>query len=467
MQRWLLLNCVFCMVGVVLLLTGCAATGEQQAFREWVVTLEKHHPDEQRLPVVSTTPKQVEDQASTGGQWPVDAGLDAVISQALQHNPGVKAALREWQAMLWQLPQSRAWPDPRLMFKYRDMSEEFGYSVGQMIPGMGKLKAAVKVDEAKARAARQQYLLQRRDVLRDVRKLWAELSYVQQAQQTLSEQVGLLKVESDTLLIGVRTGTVTQAQHLRALAEIDRMKNELADLRDMQPMLSARLNALLDRSADAPLPTVVELPDIELPAVKVGDEIDLGDKHPALAMAAEEMAAAGALVRQAGKARIPDFEIEAGYEHDDMKEGAMLPVGVTLPINPEPYEAKKKQALAGFAAAKHQYQQRERTLQSEWAMSRYQVRQAQRQVVLLRDTLLPRAKQTIEAQSALYRSGQSDLVETLAARREVTALELALQRARANLFAQWADWQWFMNEDENEVIVAPSVNDETEYQHAD
>ncbi len=447
MQRWRTPICLMLLTVVVLLLTGCASTSEQQAFREWVVMLEQHHPDEQRLPAYTTTPMSLDAQATNGGEWSADAGLEAVLAEAMQHNPGVKAAVRNWQMMLWQLPQSRAWPDPRLMFKYRDMAEEFGYSVGQMIPGVGKLEAAVKVDEAKADAARQQYLLQRRTAVREVRKLWAELSYLQAAETTLAHQVSLLKEESEALLIGLRTGTVTQAQHLRALAEIDRMKNELADLRDMQPMLAARLNALLDRPAQMPLPMQFDLPEVALP-VNLTDAAETGVQtgHPELAMSSAELAAAGAMVRQANKARNPDFELEAGYEHDDMKDGAMVAVGVTLPLNPEPYEAKKNQALAGFAAAQQQYQQRERSLQSELAMTQYQLKQAHRQVVLLRDVLLPRARQTLEAQSALYRSGQGALVELVMARREVVTLALALQRAQANLFAQWADWQWFTAE---------------------
>ena len=114
------------------------------------------------------------------------------------------------------------------------------------------------------------------------------------------------------------------------------MTEELVRMDAMRATSAARLNAVLDRPAENPVPPVAEP---AWPAALPPTDSLLGlalDRRPMLRAGGEAVRAAGASERLAGRELWPDLEVGLQYGWRGMEDGTMhmasVMLGVRLPI---------------------------------------------------------------------------------------------------------------------------------------
>ena len=190
--------------------------------------------------------------------------LDSLVQTALKVNPDVSAAGARVQAAAAAVPQAGARPDPMLMAGlvnfpvadpgFDDFMTMKMVGVSQIFPFPGKLglraRAArheLAAEEAELQATRLGTIRQVKDAYYELARADRLLEIVERNQRLL---VGLMQATEASYRVG-RSG---QEDVLGARIEATRLGEDAAALREARRAALARLNAILDRPSETPVP---------------------------------------------------------------------------------------------------------------------------------------------------------------------------------------------------------------------
>lgn len=393
---------------------------------------------------------------------PDEPRLEDYLGYALWHNGDIAAATARHQAARDQSEATGALPDPRLTWsealepvETRVGPQERILALTQQLPWFGTLglQRAVESERADAAAARADAVTLR--VLREVRTAYHELVYLEQTLDVAAGHLELLVQYEAVARARYETGSGTYADVVKAQVEMARLENRLAGLRDRRRPLRARFNAAAGRAADAP----VRLVDVESGHMNPADPETAVDPHalgaamlaanPELAVISHEAASQLRSGELAGKRRYPGLslginwiqigEARSAGTAGSGKDAAFATLGVSLPLWRGSYNAAERAADGRFRAAEHQRSDLSRRLAVRLEQAVYDHRDAARRRALYRDTLLPKAGQSLAASRAAYEAGSAGFLELVDAQRVLLEFELAARRATADLLISRAD----------------------------
>jgi outer membrane protein TolC len=213
---------------------------------------------------------------------------------------------------------------------------------------------------------------------------------------------------------------VTQQDVLQADLELADLEARTAELARLETVAIARINTLLHRPADCPLPPPANLsPPCELPPVEALRDMALC-RRPDLAAQSARIRAEEANVNLACKQYYPDLEIVGKYDAfmpEDMRP--QLGMNVNVPL----WQHKRSAAVCE-AMAKLQNQRAEYANLADQA--RFEVQSAYAELVesdrLLRlyvEKILPVAKQYVQSSRANYTAGKTDFLRLTDAQRQL------------------------------------------------
>jgi outer membrane protein TolC len=220
-------------------------------------------------------------------------------------------------------------------------------------------------------------------------------------------------------------GKVTLQDVLRAQIEQERVKNEIANFEDSRSSLLAEFKAALGLKGNDPMPA--------MPARFESTPFDLsGDKVLEAALAANtrlkgmaaEVRAAEAGITLAHKAKMPDSSLGVMA---DVKTNPVLyrPLAtITLPLWRDKIAAQIAEAQANKRSAEARLSAEEIGLAVEVASRTYVYRETSRNLALLGNQLLPKARQSLEVARTGYLSGQIDFFNLTDAQRTLLGFEL-------------------------------------------
>jgi len=378
----------------------------------------------------------------------VDAAttLAELRSIAAAVNPGAQAALERWRASEQRAPQSGALPDPRLSYRYfiesvetRVGPQEQAVGLTQVLPWPGRRASKSAVSESEADAARARYRAHLASVLESVDAVWCEGYYLERAIEVVARNRELLASLEEVLRRRYASGGSAYPDLLRAQVELDKLLDRQRSLEDQRRPLAARLNALLDRDADAVVPRPTELPERELLASEavVADWIREGS--PELAALGHEAEREARMGEVASLERRPDLTLGVEWIDtgsavmsgvpDSGKDPWIVSLSLNLPVWGSRLNAAEEQARASRRAANLAREEAARRLESDVEAALYPLRDAERRSLLYRETLLPRARQSYAAQEAAFRAGAAPFLDLIDAERTLLEFELALERA--------------------------------------
>lgn len=437
-----------------LALAGCRgfAPADEHAARADVSSIEKvYRPSGQTpiLPLLTT-----------------NSGLDDFLQFAMLRNPDVESAFYDWTASVENITVERSLPDPQLTFQAYITSSITSLMPGLIMnfPGPGKLGARAAVASAESRAKYFQF---------ESRVLQTAYAVKNTAYPLLAldEQI---RVNRQTLALVGDLETLSRAQNevgkatlqdvLRAQIEQERLQADIANLEDSRTSLMAQFKAALGLKpgeADPPLPktsdpTPVVLNDEQLFALALAH-------NPGLKEMESEIRAAEAGIRIARKDELPDFS--AGLSADVYAPPFYWPqAGMTLPVWRDKIASEIRAAEAGKHAAEARLSAGQIALAADFAAASFMVRQSNRELDLLRDRLLPRARQSLEISRGVYRSGQVDFLNVIDAERTLLNFQLDqidMQTRRETALAELSLLVAGLPPHDAPVLSTPSLSSKT------
>ena len=359
--------------------------------------------------------------------------LSDFLTYAMFNHPQVEANYYDWAGSVENITVERSLPDPKLTF------EAFiGRTVTSLMPGLmadfpgpGKLPARARVATAESEA---KYFAFESSVLEtafDVKKSYYDLHFLDEKIRVNQETLQLLASLEEIARAQNEVGKGTLQDVLRAQIEEEKLKTEVANMEDSRHSMMAQFKAALGMRNDAANPP--------LPAQFVSTPLDLTEdelfdtalrRNPELKAMQAEVRRAEASLEVARKERVPDFS--AGGKVDVKASPLMWnpQLSMTLPIWRDKIAAEIAQAQAGKRAAEARLSGEQISLAVTFAEKTYLYREANRNLDLLRERLLPRAQQSLEVARAAYLSGQLDFLNVIDAERTLLEFQLNLVDAQ-------------------------------------
>jgi len=422
--------CVLGLASLAILAAGCAKVDSRCDISGPAERLTAAHaPAGQTLPARTTV-----------SGLPENPALADYLAFAEANNPGLASARLRWQAATERIIQARSLEDPRLSYRAAisgDMRTQ-EVVVEQMFPWFGKLDLRAAVAREEAEAARQQYEAERLKVAYRVKNAYFDYYYLARSIEAVRQNRDLVKYLGDVALARYRTASGTQPDVIRAQVELGKLDDQLRTLEDSRGAAAARLSAVLARPINTPVPWPAAIAEdiFEVPDEQVLTW--LSESSPELQAMQHEVARELHAVELAQKDYWPDVGLGVGYMNqvermersDDHVVVGM--VSITLPVWREKYAAGVREAEARSEAAARSRQDRQNLLAADVKMALYQVRDARRKIVLYRDTLLPKAKESLQSMEAAFRTGAANFVDLVDARRLLLEFQLSYERALAD-----------------------------------
>ena len=366
-----------------------------------------------------------------------DASLGETVAFALRQQPQVTAAYADWTASVEQVTVERSLPDPKLTFEFylADTITSLMPGLVMDIPGPGKLKTRAALATAASRAKYFQFETAVLQTAFDVEKAYYPLSFLDERLRVNRQSLALLTGLEALARTQDEVGKATLQDVLRAQIEQEKLRNETANLEDSRHVLMAQFKAALGLSYNQPDPAIPAR--VELVDSGTNDAVwfDAALKqNPRLRELAAEIKVAEAQIAVARKDKVPDFS--AGAEADVKASPVMWnpQFSMTLPVWRDKLAAELAAAKDAKRAAEARLAMEQIALAADFAERSYDLREADRELSLLHDRLLPRARQVLEAARAAYRSGQTDFLNVIDAERSLLDFqlnEIAAQTSRA------------------------------------
>jgi cobalt-zinc-cadmium efflux system outer membrane protein len=405
----------------IVLLAGCkgiSTPGERKARADLGIVGEAYRPQNQRpaLPTLQT-----------------NASLSNFLQFAILNQPQVEAAYFDWASSVRRITVERSLPDPRLTFQSDIADTVMSLMPGLMMdfPGPGKLKWAANMATAESEG---KYFVFENAMLQTafaLKKSYYQLNFLDAKVSVNREMLKLVEQIEKLARTQNEVGKVTLQDVLRAQIEQERITTEINNLEDSRNPLLAQFKAALGMKAEEaspPVPQKFESTPLDL--TSDGLFAAALARNPRLKAMEAEVRRADASIRLAYKARVPDFS--AGVEVDVKASPIFVTpqLGVTLPIWRDKIAAQIAGAQAGKRASEARLTAEQIALAVEFAEKSFMFREATRNLELLTERLLPKARQSLEVAQSGYVSGKVDFLNLLDAERTLLAFQLSEVEAR-------------------------------------
>lgn len=408
-------------VVVVSLLAGCTGIrpqGEMVSRENAQAVLRRYRPDG-RPPVLP--------RLSSGGS------PESFVRFAIYNHPQVEAAYYDWLASVEKITRERSRPDPVLTFEadITKMIDTLMPGLMTDLPGPGKLRAAANVATAESEMKYFQFEWAVLQVAYGFKKAWYDLHFLDEKIRVNREMLSLMEELEKLSQSRNEVGKAGLQDLLRAQMDKERLATELANLRDSRLSLLMQFKASLGlKAGDAapPLPRELRSSPLSLSADQM--LATALARNPRLrAMEADVRRAEAALVL-ARKSRVPDFSVGIGADVKSSPLFVKPTASMTLPIWRDKIAAELAEARAMQSASSARFSNEQLLLAVEVAMKSYTYRESTRMLALLQNSLLPKAKQSLDVARSGYSSGSVDYINLKDAQRTLLEFRLAEVEAR-------------------------------------
>ena len=429
---------ILCSILLLMITSGCAAVKKRNRSNPYVEQKNEITIQERR------SKKMAEHLVLSD-----DSTLADYLAYAALHNPGLEAAFNRWKASLEKIPQVTSLPDPRFTYVYyieevetRVGPQRHKLDISQTFPWFGKLELRGDVALEEANSMREMYETMKLKLFFTVKEVYYDYYFLSRAVSITEENLKLLGYFENVARTKYSAGKASNADVIKAQVELGKLEERLLSLRELKEPVTAKLNTILNRSFDAVLPSPVEAPDEN--AVFTDTElIKLLEKHnselKALDFTTSQHKKA---VELAKKQFYPDITAGMSYIATDTssmpgtvdsgKDPVMAMISLNLPLRRNKYHAAVREAELRKKAAEKERENRFNTFISDMKTTLYNFRDAGRKVELYRDTLIPKALQSLNVTQTAFEAGRKDFLSLMDTQRTLLELELAHEKALIN-----------------------------------
>ena len=367
--------------------------------------------------------------------------VDKLIQAVLSRNPTLQAQHAAWEADRARIKQARGLPDPMLRYTVAPDTRnvpglDFGYKwqLSQRIPWPGKRRLRGQAAQRDAEASHEKVAAIRLQLVAATRMAFADWYYAHESIRINRINLGLWAGFRSVAKLRYANGIASKQDALRAEVEHHKLELQAIVLKRQLQAVQTRINALLHRAPDLPLPLPVTLTDPgRLRPVNVLRAAAL-TQHPGLRATAKRIDAAKARTRLARRNYYPDFTFTIGHNTlwNQKEKRSTVGIGINIPLYRGKRRATVQQARAKLRET--EWRLRERTVQVQAAVQQAfdRVQESRQVLKLYRDRLLPVAEANLEAAIADYQSGSGDFLTLVTAEKNLIQTQLRTAQALAD-----------------------------------
>lgn len=372
---------------------------------------------------------------------------ERLVALVLAANAGLAASEAAAMAAAHRVEPAGSLDDPMLSYGVAPLTAGANRSlnqridVSQRIPWPGTLAARESAARYEEIATRQDADAVRLRLTMQAKSAFAEWRYVDSAFEIHHATRDLLDDLIATAETRYAAGRASKQDVLQAEVERAALAEHLLLLQRQQATAQARINALLNRAPETPLPPAAPIsPQPAPPPLAVLQQAALA-RHPELAGLEAEISASKSRVTLAEKSFFPTFQVGAGYNSlwDPVDKRPILSLSINVPFDRGKRRSELDEALAEKRRAELSLIERRAALLAELATARAAVIEASNAIGLYEDELLPLAAEYLEAAIADYQSGAGPFLNVVTAERRKLDTELDLAQTHADYVSRLAE----------------------------
>ena len=373
--------------------------------------------------------------------------LQAALEYGAENNPQLQAAFNQWKGAEQNIGVQKTLPDPMLTYGYYFESVETrvgpqnqSFGLSQKFPAFGKLSAMKAIATDIAHAAEQRYQREKLSLSESIAQAYAELYFLKRNLAITQDRIQLITDLEEVARTRYKAGAPI-APIMQAQVELGRLEDRLNSLNDMLMPLEAKLNALLNRPADAALPISPALPYLSVNTSATNLLANIDSTSPELMELEAKVEQGNNQLKLARRTRLPDISLGVVYIDtgeaalpvaDSGKDPVIGTLGISLPIWFGKNHSLIEAAAYQRTSAQLMLENRTQTLEADIQQSLFKLRDADRKINLYKESLIPKARQSLEVNRQGYESGSMEFINLIDAERMLLEFELAYERALAD-----------------------------------
>lgn len=373
---------------------------------------------------------------------------ETLVETVLSRNASLPATEAALEAASSRIDSVSAWDDPRLTYGIAPQTFgvsgiDFGQTIelSQSIAWPGKLRLKGEAARYEADSTRESIETLRLTLVAKTKSLYADWYFFHRAIGINRSNQNLLKEFLDIALTRYSTGLASKHDVLQAEVELNLLKQQSIVLERERKTILARINTLLNRPPDKPLPAPKALTEPELP----DDSKTLREKairtRPELRALTARIRSLDALKDLAQRDYYPDINISAGYNTlwDRSDQRFTIGVGLNIPLDRGKRRANEVAARANLNMAQWQGIDFSAKIAEEVEVAYQKVGENRRLLRVYRSELLPLAEENLQAAKIDYQTGIGDFLSLIGAEKNLLQTRLGTERALADAHQRMAE----------------------------
>ncbi len=373
-----------------------------------------------------------------------------LIRAVLDRNPTLEATRQAWQSALERVPQAASLADPILSYSFAPLSvgdDEVRYGqvlrFGQRLPFPGKRGRRGEIAGAEAEAARLGYEAARLHLATLASIFFDDYYLVHRALEINEEHVRLLEDFQRIATARYAAGTAPQQDPLQAEVELAHLLHRRVVLDTARDTLVARLNALIHRRPELPLPPPPD--ELAIPCLNDLNTTHLQEQavasRPELLALEAEIRARKSTVELKQLDSYPDFEAAGSFNSmwNQSEHRWMVGLAINLPLH-------RKRIRAGVAEAEARLQQLESErlrledeIRSGVQIAYKRLEEAHHVLELYRSRVLPAARDQVSAALTGFKTGGNSFLALIEAEKNQRTAQLEYEEALASSYRRRAE----------------------------
>ena len=382
-----------------------------------------------------------------GAQAQPSDSLSTYIAAAIRNNPAVIGGYNAYKAQVMSACGAGSLNDPTIQVGVfpKSMQHVNGkqiatFTIMQMFPWFGTLKAGRENMEYKAESAYQKFRADGIALAYDVQKQWYAMLATQEKIKAVKGKVSLLEDIKKLALLTYKTQSrmrnAKMSDQLRLEAEEQNLEEQVASLEAKAALQRQQFNIVMHRDANAPLVVPDTIALREMPSISWND---IEAQDPLLQKSVADGKAFEAQERLATNMGKPTFSVGLQYmlngkvmnpkmENMNGMDMVMPMVTVSVPIYRRKIYMSKEAAKLNKISTDYAYQNRQDALKSEYLSIGQRAEDVKRKVELY-DKEVKILDRTLSLMNTEYATGSTSLTDILETNRQY--IDYALKKAEA------------------------------------
>jgi len=375
--------------------------------------------------------------------------LDALVNAMLRRNPSIAAMQATWRSVRAKFPQVTSLDDPMLSYAIApgtfgndEIDDGHKIDLSQKFPWPGKLDLRGRIIEREAEAAGHNIETVRQRLVQETARAYFEYYYVFRAIDINHVNIELLKEFQRIAETKYAAGTASKQDPLQAEVERYHLEHRAIVLERMRKVAAARINTLLHRAPELPLPSPLKQADAP------GERPELAtlrtravNTRPELQSLARQLEAKQAARQLARKEYYPDVTVMGTYNSMWASEEHrwMIGAGINIPLQMDRRRGAETEALAQSNRVAAELVAGVDEVAFEVAQAYEMLVESEHVVRLYNERFKPVAEENLKAARSGYETGKNDFLTLLNAEKNLMLVQLAYQQTLTEYHQRWAD----------------------------